>query len=238
MAAVVAPKLERLIRDARILLNQPKAENSRFSDAELAGYANDAIQQIFLTINEAGEGQFDQSTSDATNVAYPGLNVTKNVETVTLPIDCFAIKVVYFKQGTMNRRLEYRQNIMMDYDLTIANSGQTTYEPYYYLRGNSLVLRPIPGFTSIDNPITIEYTAFPNVLVYSGDTMDNGISPLFKELIVSYVVSKAKFKDDLSGSGQGFALANGRMVDLFKQFKHQVMERSKAPQYITTFEPI
>lgn len=219
-------------------MNQPKAENSRFSDAELTGYANDAIQQIFLDINEAGEGQFDQSTSDATNVSYPGLNVTKNVETVALPSDCFAIKAVYFKQGQMNRRLEYRQNIMMDYDTSATNSGQTTYEPYYYLRGNSLVLRPIPGFTSTDNPITIEYTAYPQVLVYGGDSMDNGISPLFKELIVSYIVSKAKFKDDLSGQGQGYALASSRMVDLFKQFKHQVMERSKAPQYVTPFEPI
>lgn len=219
-------------------MNQPKAENSRFSDAELAGYANDAIQQIFLTVNEAGEGQFDQITSAVGNVSYPGLNVTNGIDTVALPSDCFAIKGVWYKQGTMNRRLEYRQNIMMDYDTSNTNSGQTTYEPYYYLRGNSLVLRPIPGFTSIDNPITIEYTAYPQVLVYGGDSMDNGISPLFKELIVSYIIEKAKFKDDLSGNGQGYALAKSRMVDLFHQFKHQVMERSKAPQYITIFEPI
>ncbi len=233
--ALVAPKLERLIRDARQLLNQPKAENSRFSDAELTSYANDAIQQIFHTVNEAGEGQFDQSTSAVGNVSYPGLNVTSGVETVPLPTDCFSIKGVWLTQGTVKRRLEYRQNILDDYTSTTA--GQSSFEPYYYLRGNSLVLRPIPGYTSTDNPLTIEYTAYPSVLVYGGDSMDNGISPLFKELVVMYIVAKAKLKDDLSGSGQGYALACSHRDDLFRQFKHQLSERSKAPQFITSFEP-
>lgn len=233
MAQVIAPNLERLIKDARILLNQPKAENSRFSDAELTGYANDAVQQIFLTVNEAGEGQFDKTA---------GLSIVSGVETVALPVDCFAVKALFKAQNTIMRRLEYRQNIMMDYDASATNSGSTTYEPYYYFRGNSLVLRPIPGFSETGNGTTtglvMEYTAYPQTLVFGGDTMDAGISPLFKELIVSYIVSKAKFRDDLSGNGQGYALANSRMVDLFRQFKHQLMERSKAPSYITVFEPI
>ncbi len=231
MAQVIAPNLEKIIQNVRRMLNQPKAENSRFSDSDLTTWANDAIQQIFLTVNEAGEGQFDTITN-------PGLDVTNAVETVALPIDCFAVKAVYWTQGTINRRLEYRQNTMMDFDNSSTNSGQTTYEPYYYFRGNSLVLRPIPGFTSTSHPLIIEYTKFPSMLVYGGDTMDAGISPLFRELIESYVISKAKFRDDLSGNGQGFALANSRMVDLFKQFKHQVIERSKAPQYTTPYEPI
>lgn len=238
MSAVVAPTLERIIRDSRILLRQQKAENSRFTDSELTGYANDAIQQIFHAVNELSEGQFDKSTADVGNVSYPGLNITANLETVSLPSDCFAIRGVWFKQGTMNRRLEYRQNILMDVDTSGTNTGQTTYEPYYYLRANKLVLRPIPGFTSTDNPITIEYTAYPDVLVYGGDIMTSGISPLFKELIESYVVAKAKLADSLSGGGQGYELANSRMVDLFKQFRHQLSERSKAPQYISPYEPI
>lgn len=238
MAAVVTPNLEFIIKGVRSLLNQPKAENSRFSDSDLKMWANDAIQQIFHTVNEAGEGQFDKITSDPSNASYPGLNFTNASETIALPTDCFAVKGVWMKQGTMNRRLEYRQNVMMDYDTTATNSGETTYEPYYYLRGNNLVFRPIPGFTSTDNPITVEYTSYPQVLVYGSDTMDIGISPLFKELIEAYVVAKAKFRDDLSGNGQGYALANSRMVDLFKQFRHQVIERSKAPQYTTSYEPI
>lgn len=231
MAQVVTPKLEGILRGVRSLLNQPRPENSRFSDADLTAWSNDAIQQIFLTVNEAGEGQFDTTTN-------PGLNVTNATETVALPTDCFAVKAVYWTQGTVNRRLEYRQNVTMDFDATSANSGQTTYEPYYYFRGNSLVLRPIPGFTSTSNPLIIEYTKYPTILVYAGDSMDDGISPLFRELIEAYVVAKAKFRDDLSGQGSGYALANQRMVDLFHQFKHQIMERSKAPQYTTPFEPI
>lgn len=231
MAQVIAPNLEKIIQNVRRLLNQPRAENSRFSDADLTTWSNDAIQQIFLTVNEAGEGQFDTITS-------PGLDVTNGTETVALPVDCFAVKGVWWTQNTIKRRLEYRQNVMMDYDASGTNSGQTTYEPYYYFRGNSLVLRPIPGFTSTDHPLIIEYTKYPTMLVYGGDSLDAGISPLFRELIESYVVSKAKFRDDLSGQGQGYALANSRMVDLFHQFKHQVIERSKAPQFTTPFEPI
>ncbi|GAC1501958.1 MAG: hypothetical protein NVS1B10_06480 [Candidatus Saccharimonadales bacterium] len=227
MAQVVAPTLERLIRDARILLNQPKPENSRFSDAELTGYANDALQQIYLTVNEAGEGQFDKTAT---------LNITSGVETIPLPVDCFAVKVIFKKQGTINRRLEYHQNILNDYDNSASSNGSASYEPYYYFRGNNLVLRPIPGFSETGG-LTIEYTAYPNLLVFGGDIMDSGMSPLFKELIVMYIVSKAKLKDDLAGQGQGYALASSHRNDLFKQFKHQLMERSKAPQYINTFEP-
>jgi len=216
-----------MIRDTRIALNQPKPENSRFSDTELAGYANDALQQIYLTVNEAGEGQFDKSTT---------LGVVNGTETVSLPADCFTVKAVYSVQGTVNRRLEYHQDLINDYDNISMSTGATTYEPYYYFRGNSLVLRPIPGFTNTTQ-LVMEYTAYPQVLVYGGDTLDQGISPVFKELLVSYMIAKAKFKDDLSGMGQGYQLANSRMVDLFKQFRHQLMERSKAPQFVQTFEP-
>lgn len=231
MAQVVTPKLELIIRNVRALLNQPKAENSRFSDADLIQWSNDAVQQIFLTVNEAGEGQFDTITS-------PGLNVTSGTEVVTLPTDCFAVKAAYWVQGTVKRRLEYRNSVLADVDSSNTNSGQTTYEPYYFFRGNSIVLRPAPGFTSTDGPLILEYTKYPTVLVYGADTMDTGISPLFRELIESYVVAKAKFRDDLSGNGSGYKLANTRMVDLFHQFKHQLMERSKAPMFTTPFEPI
>lgn len=209
------------------MLNQPKPENSRFTDAELTGYANDALQQIFLTVNEAGEGQFDKIIN---------LDILSNTETVSLPVDCFAVKALYKKQGTINRRLEYHQNIINDYDNTASNSGSSSYEPYYYFRGNSLVLRPIPGFSETGG-LVLEYTAYPQVLVYGSDNLDSGMSPLFKELIVMYVVFKAKLKDDLSGNGQGVSKAQQHRDDLFKQFRHQLMERSKAPQYVNTFEP-
>lgn len=228
MAQVIAPTLEKLIQDARILLNQPKAENSRYSPNAMTGWANDAIQQIFLTVNEAAEGQFDKTTT---------LNIANAVETVALPVDCFAIKALYKVQGTVNRRLEYKNSILLDYDNNSQNSGSTTYEPYYYLRGNSLVLRPIPGFAETAG-LVLEYTAYPTVLVYGGDSLDNGISPLFKELVVMYIVSKAKMQDDLAGGGNTRVVAQEHMADLYRNFKHQLMERSKAPQYVSPFEPV
>lgn len=228
MAALVAPTLERLIRDARVLLRQPKAENSRYTDSELTSYANDALQQIFLTVNEVGEGQFDKVAN---------LDITNAVETVALPSDCFAIKALYKLQNTIWRRLEYRQNILEDFDASATNSGSTTYEPYYYLRGNSLVLRPPPGFSETAS-LKIEYTAYPSVMAMGADAMSDGLSPIFKELIVMYIVAKAKLADDLNGGGQGYALAASHRDDLFRQFRHQIMERSKAPQYISSFDPI
>lgn len=228
MAAVVAPTLEKIVREARVLLNQPRAENSRYSDAEMTSYANDAIQQIFLTINEVCEGQFDKSTT---------LDIVNATETVALPTDCFAVRGLWKLQNTIWRRLEYRQNIMMDFDVNATNSGSTTYEPYYYFRGNNLVLRPIPGFSETGS-LKIEYTAYPDVLVYGGDVMTNGISPLFREMITMYIVYKCKLKDDLSGGGNTRSPAVEHFGDLYKNFKHQLLERSKAPQYITVFEPL
>ncbi len=228
MSTLVAPTLERLIRDARVLLGQPKAENSRWSDSELSSYANDAIQQIFLFINEIGEGQFDKSAN---------LDIASGVETVDLPSDCFAIKALYKVQGTVNRRLEYRQSVLSDYDNNSNSSGSSAYEPYYYLRGNKIVLRPTPGFTEA-NSLVIEYTAYPSVLLYSADSLDNGISPLFKEMVVMYIVSKAKLKDDLVSGGNSRNAAETHLGNLYVNFKHQLSERSKAPQYVSPFEPI
>lgn len=228
LAQVITPTLEKLVKEARILLNQPQAENSRFSDAELTGYANDAVQQVFLAVNEASEGQFDKTAN---------LSIVSGVETVALPTDCFAVKALYKIQGTVNRRLEYKNSILQDYDNNATNSGSTTYEPYYYFRGNNLVLRPIPGFSETTSMV-VEYTAYPTVLVYGGDTMDTGISPLFKELIVMYIVSKAKLKDDLSGGGNTRGPAQAYFADLYNNFKHQLMERSKGPQYVTPYEPV
>ena len=174
------------------------------------------------------EGQFDKSTT---------LDITNAVETVPLPSDCFAIRGVWKVQGSINRRLEYRQNITEDFGNSSSTNGAANYEPYYYIRGNSLVLRPIPGFSETAGLI-LEYTAFPTVLVYGGDTMDSGISPMFKELIVMYIVSKAKLKDDLVSGGNTRLPAESHLSDLYKNFKHQLSERSKAPQYVTPYEPV
>lgn len=228
MAAIVTPTLESLVRDARVLLNQPKAENSRFSDAELTKYANQAVKQVFGIVNKVSEGQFDKTTT---------LNIVNAVETVALPSDCFAIKALYKVQNQVNRRLEYRSNIMMDYDNSSSNTGSTTYEPYYYLRVNNIVLRPIPGFSETAS-LVLEYTAYPSILQFGGDSLDSGVSPLFEELITTYIVFKCKLKDDLAGGGNSRQAAKEHLSDLYNNFKDQLSERSKAPQYITVFEPL
>jgi hypothetical protein len=228
MSQIVTPTLEILVRSARVLLNQPKAENSRYTDAELTKYANDAVKQVFGVVNKVSEGQFDKIVN---------LNIANGVETVALPTDCFAIKALYKVQNQVNRRLEYRSNIMMDYDNSSSNTGSTTYEPYYYLRVNNIVLRPIPGFAET-NGLVLEYTAYPSVLVYGGDSLDSGVSPLFEELITTYIVYKAKLKDDLAGGGNSRQPAKEHLQDLYNNFKDQLSERSKAPQYVTVFEPL
>jgi hypothetical protein len=228
MAVVAIPSLERIIRDVRIRLNQPKAENSRWSDTELTEYINEAIQQMFLVVNEICEGQFDAATT---------LNTTSGTETVALPTDCFAVKVLYYKQGTLNRRLEYRQDVTSDYQNTTSTSGEANYEPYYFIRGTNLVLRPIPGFTSTSGPLVLEYTRYPDVLVYGGDLMTSGISPLFKQVVVAYAVTEAKRKDDLVTGGNSRTAAESHLSDLWTNFRHQVSERSKAPQYIRPYAP-
>lgn len=214
-----------MLRDVRIRLNQPRAENSRWSDPELADYLNEGAQQIFLTVQEICEGQFDTTTT---------LNTTANTETVTLPTDCFAVKALYWNSGTVNRRLVYKSSVTEDFDTTA--SGSSGYEPYYFLRGNSLVLRPKPGFTSTTGPLVLEYTKYPTVLVYGADTLDTGISPLFKQLLVAYAVTEAKRKDDLVTGGSSRTAAESHLGDLWRNFRHQLSERSKAPQFITPFE--
>lgn len=226
MATLVVPTAERILRDVRIRLNQPKAENSRWSDPELIDYINEGVQQVYLVVNEMGEGQFDTSTT---------LNTTSGSATVDLPTDCFSVKAVYFRQGTINRRLDYKNSVVDDTDSVAAAQGN--FEPSYYFRGNKLVLRPTPGFTSTDSPITLEYTKYPTVLVYGADTLDSGVSPLFKQLLVAYAVTEAKRKDDLVNNGNTRSAAESHLGDLWQNFRHQLSERSKAPQYITPFEP-
>lgn len=228
MATLVTPTLEKLIQDARVMLNQPRAENSRYTPAAMTTWANNAIRQIFGIVNKQAEGQFDKTTT---------LNIVLNTETVALPTDCFSIRALYKVQGTVNRRLEYKPDVILDYDNNSQNSGSTTYEPYYYLRGNNLVLRPIPGFSETGGLI-LEYTAYPQILVSSADTLDAGVSPLFEELITSYVIYKAKMQDDLAGGGSSRVPAQEHMADLYRNFKDQLSERSKAPLYISPFEPV
>lgn len=227
MATLSSPTLERIVRDIRVLLNQPRAENSRWSDTELGEYVNDGISRFFLHINEVAEGQFDKQTD---------LNLVGGTETVALPSDFFAIKVLYKKLSSQYKPLVYRNNFIEPYSSDSSTADASNYEPTYYLRANNLVLRPIPG-NSETAGLRLEYTAFPETLITGGDTLTAGISPVFKELVVMYGVYKAKLKDDLVQGGNTRQGAEALLADLYNNFKHQVTERSKYPQYIVPWTP-
>lgn len=226
MATLSSPTQERLIREVRLFLNQPKQENSRYSDSEISSYLNDAVQKYFLVINQVAEGQFDKSVN---------LSITSGTETVTLPSDFFSAKALYAVQGTTNKVLVYDNNITLSYD-TATNGGSSTYQPSYYFRGNTLVLRPIPGFTS-STYLLLEYTAFPDTIITGSDLLTAAISPLFKELVVMYAIYKCKMKDDLVNNGQTRIPVQAHLSDLYNNFKEQVVDRSKYPLKIQPFNP-
>jgi hypothetical protein len=226
MATLSSPTVEKLLTETRIMLNQPRRENSRYTDPELTGYFNDAIAQYFLVLNEQSEGQFDKTTT---------LNLVSGTGTITLPTDFFSLKTLYKRQGDTDVILAYNNEILDD-RVNIGQGSSSSYTPSYYFRGNSLVLNPIPGFSETSGLI-LEYTAFPETILLGGDSITAFISPLFKEMVVMYAVFKAKMKDDLTSGTQTAAPAQKHLGDLYTNFKHQVSDRSKYPTFIKPFNP-
>lgn len=182
--------------------------------------------QYFLHINEVAEGQFDKSTT---------LDITNGQDTIALPSDFFTIKVLFKKMDTQYRPLTYRNNMIEPYDNVLAVTNSEAYEPLYYLRGNNIILRPAPGFSETAG-LLLEYTAFPDQLLFGGDAMSAGISPVFRSLVVMFAVYKAKLKDDMVSGGNTADKAMQHLSDLYKNFKHQVSERAKYPQYILPWD--
>lgn len=226
MALLTEPTLKRLLLEARIFLNQRDAANSFWKDDELTQYINDGIRQYFLTLNENAEGQFDTSTS---------LDLVNGQELVALPDDCFEVRSLYKVKSNYNEMLHFKNNVSQSYDTQVNSTGEN-YSPYYYFRGNSIVLRPIPGFNETGG-LLLEYTQFPETLINGADAMTSGISPIFKELVVMYCVYKAKLKESSVMGGNTFQAAQIHLADLYKNFKTAVSSRSKYPQYINPFDP-
>lgn len=225
MANLSSPTLDRLLKEVRITLRQPSADNSTWSDAEIIMYLNDAVRVYFLEVLKSGEGQFD-ATAD--------LDLTSADDTVPMPDDCFQIKALYRKDSSTYTPLVYKNNTTVAYTQDTAAGGM--YYPYYYLRGNDIVLRPIPGFTETAG-LRIEYTAFPETVIWGGDVLTSSVSPLFKEMIIFYAVYKCKLADDMVNGSNTSAPAVMHLGQLFKQFKETVSPRSLYPQFVTPFNP-
>jgi hypothetical protein len=225
MATLTKPTLDRLIQEARIFLNQEDSSNSFWSDRELTMYANDAIRQYFSAIVDNAEGQFDTVTD---------LDIVSGTDVVDLPVDCFEVRAIYKKANDSYRVLPYLNLVTQDFDTNGGNSS-LNYEAYYYFRGDSIVLRPIPNFSEVSG-LKIEYTAFPETLIWGGDTM-NKVSPLFKELIILYMVYKAKVKESLVNGTNTSAQAAALLQDTYTNFTNTVSKRSQYPTFVKPFSP-
>lgn len=226
MAVLSSPTLNRLIKEVRIFLNQEDPTNSFWSDSELTVYLNDAVRTYFIEVNERAEGQFDKVTN---------LNIVSAVETIPLPTDCFEVRALYKKQDLVYKILRYNNNLTDGYELD-GGTSSTAYEPYYYFRDNDIVLRPVPQFSETAS-LQLEYTAFPETMIWGGDTLMNSVSPVFKELLVMYAVYKARIKESSVNGTNTYAAVQQHLSDLYTNFKEAVGLRSKYPQKIKPFTP-
>lgn len=127
-------------------------------------------------------------------------------------------------------------NNLTDGYLTSDSNSANNYAPYYYFRGASLVLRPIPQFSQTAG-LLLEYTQFPQSLITGGDAMTSGISPIFKELVVKYMCYQAKLKEASVIGGDSHRAIEAHLAGLVSQFKQNVGGRSKYPQFVIPFEP-
>jgi len=226
MALLSTPTADDLLVNIRNMLNQPNATNSFWTDEELLSYVNEAIRRYYVEVVQHAEGQFNVVTD---------LDITADTETVALPSDFFELRALYRKTSQGYDMLFYRNNLTEGYATTTASGGDL-YNPYYYFRGNSLVLRPIPGFTQADG-LRLEYVQFPETIVTGGDSLTSQVSPIFKDLIETYAVYKAKQKESLVSGVNTGALAKDNLNDLFASFKEVIEGRSYSPTAIKPFNP-
>lgn len=226
MALLAAPTLQKLITSARSMLNQQDPNNSFWKDDELTEYLNEAVSLYFTEVQAVNEGYFT-TTAD--------LDLVNNEEEVPLPADCFKVRALYKSVSDGEVMLPYRNNLTEGYTTQGGNSNNN-YLPYYYFRGNSLVLRPIPNFDETAG-LRLEYIQFPDQMIWGGDQMAAGVSPIFKQLIIMYAVYKAKLKESLMNGVNVYAVAESNVAALYKSFKDSIAERSKNPTYIVAFNP-
>lgn len=226
MATLSAPTIEDLIQNVRNMLGQPSSTNSTWTDEELAVYLNEAVRRYFVEVVHGFEGEFTTTAA---------LDITSGTDTVALPSDFFKIKAVYRKVANGYEVLPFRNHIAQGFTTSDSSSGDH-YLPSYYLRNNSLVLRPQPNFTE-SSGLLLEYVQFPETLVTGGDQLTAQVSPIFRDLIEAYGVWKAKVKESLTNGGATATLAHQNLNDLFTAFKETVHERTASPTFITPFDP-
>lgn len=226
MGTLAAPSLQNLLTNVRNNLNQPNPLNTFWTDAELSEYINEGIRIYFQEVFQNNEGHF---------TAVTDLDITANTETIALPSDFFAIRTVYKKVSNGYEALAYRNTVQESYS-TQGGTSSNSYMPYYYFRGNSLVLRPTPNFSETAG-IRIEYIQLPATLIDGGDVMTAQISPLFKQVIESYAVYRAKQKESNVTGVNVTQIPGEHLAGVIKLFRDSVQTRSKGPTFTTPFNP-
>jgi hypothetical protein len=222
----IPPTVSSLIQGIRNLLNQPSADNSFWSDAELLAYINEAVRIYFAELSDIDEGEF---------VVRMDLDIVSGQELISLPSDFFKVRALYKTISNGEVMLSYRNNLTEGY-LTNGGASADTYFPSYSFRNNQLVIRPTPNFSQI-SALSLEYIAMPYALTDSADAVNAQISPIFRQCVEMYAVYKAKLKESLVTGTDTTRLAKENLADLYKQFKDISALRSKAITSVVPFNP-
>lgn len=225
MALLGSPYLQDLLGNVRNMLNQPDSDNSFWSDDELTGYLNEAIRRYFTEVVQHANGEFDTTAL---------LNLTTGVEYLTLPSDFFRVRALYRTVTDGYEMLAFRNNLTEGYYTDIG--GGDGYLPYYYLRGNNIILRPVANFSET-GAFLIEYTAFPQTMLTGGDQLQADVSPIFRDMIETYAVYKAKVKESLVNGSDTTLVVKKNLDDLYTQFKDTMSKRSQFPTYVQMYNP-
>lgn len=226
MATLKSPSLDRLLIETRAMLRQPDNTNTSWTDNDLTLWLNDGINRYFLEVIQYAEGPFQ--------VVAP-LDVVNGIDTIPLPSDFYKVVRLYKVVNNSLIQIPYRNNLDSGYDNTPQGSANMS-SFSYFLRGNNIVLRPVPGFSEIAS-LSLEYVGFPDNLIWGGDALNSAISPIFKELIIMYAVYKAKLAESLVLGTDTSSKAAELLSNIETQFKDSVRLRSHYPQFTIPFNP-
>ena len=227
MAVLTSPVLDDLLINVRTMLGQPSAQNSSWTDEELTVYLNEGVRRYFSEVVTVAEGQF---------AAQADLDIVTGVDTVTLPTDFFKGLILFIARPDGSYEpLSYRNNLTEGYT-TNGPTGVGSYSPWYYFRGNTIVLRDVPQFSQ-SKGLRLEYIQFPTTLVSGGDAMTAQVLPVFRDLIETYAVYKAKMRESLSNGTNTYAPAKENLNDLYLAFKESIVQRALNPVFISAYNP-
>jgi hypothetical protein len=77
----------------------------------------------------------------------------------------------------------------------------------------------------------------PDQLINGGDTMTASVSPVFKQLIETYAIFKAKMKQSMVNGTDLTAIPKANLQEIYGNFKNTITPRSAYPIYTDPFNP-